>query len=63
MTQKELAYIEDAVGHECTIIKILEDTLNNIKGENLISFLQSEKEKHQNTKQSLINLLEECAND
>ncbi len=63
MTQKELLYIEDAVGHECTIIKILEDTINNITDEALVSFLQTEEEKHQNTKQNLMNLLEECANE
>ena len=31
MTQKELSYVEDAIGHETNIIKILDDTIQEGK--------------------------------
>ena len=33
MTQKELLYVEDAVGHETNIIKILQETIKNLQDE------------------------------
>ena len=62
MTQKELLYVEDAVGHETNIIKILQETIKNIQDENLISFLESKLETHVSMKEKLINKLEEKAN-
>lgn len=62
MTQKELLYVEDAVGHETNIIKILQETIKNIQDENLISFLENKLEIHVSMKQKLINKLEEKAN-
>lgn len=62
MTQKELLYIEDAVGHETNIIKIIQETIKNIQDENLISFLEEKLETHKIMKQELINKLEEKAN-
>ena len=62
MTQKELAYVEDAIGHESNIIKILQETIKNIQDENLISFLENKLETHVSMKQKLINKLEEKAN-
>ena len=62
MTQKELAYIEDAIGHESNIIKILQETLKNIQDENLQTFLENELSEHKNTKERLMNKLEEKAN-
>lgn len=62
MTQKELAYIEDAIGHESNIIKILQETLKNIQDENLQTFLENELSEHKNTKERLLNKLEEKAN-
>ena len=62
MTQKELLYVEDAVGHETNIIKILQETIKNIQDENLISFLESKLETHVSMKEKLINKLEGIAN-
>ena len=62
MTQKELSYMEDAVGHEKSIIKILEESINNLSDEELISFMNNELNIHNKLKQELMNKLEEKAN-
>ena len=62
MTQKELLYVEDAIGHETNIIKIIQEKIKKLQNQNLISFLENELEKHVTTKQDLINKLEEKAN-
>lgn len=63
MTQKELLYVEDAIGHENNIIKICEETLKQLQDNNLISFLENELEKHKQTKENLLNILEVKANE
>ena len=63
MTQKELSYVEDAIGHEDNIIKILYDTINKMEDENLISFLENHIQSHTQLKENLIELLEEKANE
>lgn len=62
MTQKELLYFEDAIGHEGNMIKIIESQLQNMKDENLISFMNNELTKHTEIKEKLMNLLEEKQN-
>ena len=59
MTQKELLYIEDAISHEQNVISYLENVSNNLRDEKLISFLEEEIKKHENTKKKLIKKLEE----
>ena len=49
MTQKELAYVEDAIGHEKNIIAICQETKNYLKDEALKSFIESEISKHEET--------------
>ena len=63
MTQKELLYYEDAIGHESSIITILNDNLKLLESEELKTFLESEVDKHQTIKENLITLLEEKANE
>ena len=63
MTEKELLYIEDAIGHEKNIISILKESVKNIQNEDLISFLESEIEIHEETKNNLMNKLEEKTNE
>ena len=63
MTQKELSYIEDAIGHECSIIKIIEESIHNLEDQELISFMNEELEKHKNTKSTLVSLMEENVNE
>ena len=59
MTQKELNYLEDAVGHEASILKILEESMNLIEDENLTEFLEKEVKMHTSLKECLMNLLED----
>ena len=63
MTQKELLYLEDAVGHEQNIISILEESINNLEEDELTDFMQNELNKHNKIKQNLTNLLEEKSNE
>ena len=63
MTQKELLYLEDAVGHEQNIISIIEEELQKLEDDNLITFMQEQLDKHTSTKENLINLLEENINE
>ena len=62
MTQKELSYFEDAIGHESNIIKIINDTINKLDNEELIVFMNEELQKHKTLKQNLMNKLEVKAN-
>jgi len=62
MTQKELAYVEDAIGHESNIIKILQETLKNTQNEEINNFLETELSEHVKTKEKLISKLEEKSN-
>ena len=62
MTQKELLYFEDAIGHENIIIKILEDTKNKLTDENLVSFIDININTHTTIIDNLIKKLEEKAN-
>ena len=62
MTQKELSYLEDAIGHEKNIIDICKESLNNLEDDNLISFLTQQLEKHKETKEKLLNILEVKSN-
>lgn len=62
MTQKELLYFEDAIGHVGNIVKILEESIKNLEDERLISFMNEEKEIHTNLKNTLMAKLEEKTN-
>ena len=63
MTQKELSYVEDAIGHESNIIKIINITLSNLQDENLISFMNEELTTHESMKTKLMDLLEAKSNE
>ena len=63
MTQKELSYIEDAVGHEVNIISIIEETLKNLEDENLVTFFEQELNVHTTIKDNLLEKLEEKVNE
>lgn len=63
MTQKELLYIEDAIGHETNIIAICEDTLNNLQDDDLVAFLNKEIKKHVSMKDKLMKVLEDKVNE
>ena len=59
MTQKELLYIEDAITHEQNVIAYLSSEASNLRDEKLISFINEEIKKHENTKNKLIKKLED----
>jgi len=63
MTQKELLYLEDAIGHEKSIIDICSQTLNYLEDDNLKSFMRQEIEQHKKEQANLFNLLEVKVNE
>lgn len=63
MTQKELSYLEDAIGHETNIAKICEENIKNLSDESLITFMENELEVHHSLKKRLLNVLEDKANE
>ena len=63
MSQKELMYLEDAIGHEKSIIDICSNIENELSDENLKEFINSSIELHQNRKDRLMNFLEGKANE
>lgn len=63
MTQKELLYVEDAIGHESSIISILTDSINNLENDELKDFLEEKLNEHIAFKVELINMLEDKANE
>lgn len=58
MTQKELLYVEDAIGHEQNVGQIVMETIHLLEDKSLQTFLKSELKKHQATLAKLMNLLE-----
>ena len=62
MTQKELLYVEDAICHEDNIINICNDIISRLDDEDVINFIEEELEAHNNTKNKLIDLLEDNVN-
>ena len=63
MTQKELAYVEDAIGHETNIIKICNESMNYLEDNSLKDYLQNEISIHTSMKEKLLNLLEVKVNE
>lgn len=63
MTQKELLYVEDAIGHEKVLISNIEDYINCIQDEDLIEFMQKELKTHRKMKDEFIKLLESESNE
>ena len=63
MTQKELLYVEDAIGHEKNIISILNESMNFVTDDNICTFLSKQINKHKKMENKLIQLLEEKSNE
>ncbi len=59
MTQKELLYLEDAIGHEKNIIKILNDSKEKVEDSMLITFLENEIKLHELRKENFLEKLKE----
>ena len=62
MTQKELSYFEDAIGHVSNIIKILEESIKNVSDDKILSFMEEEMNCHNTLKETLMTKLKEKAN-
>ena len=58
MTQKELLYVEDAIGHEKNIISICREMLNTLTDKDLISFMDKELNSHILLEKELKKMLE-----
>ena len=63
MTQKELAYIEDAIGHETNIIKIITDMMLKLDDQTVITFLNNEQNKHNTIREDLLSIMEAKINE
>ena len=63
MTEKELLYVEDAIGHETNIIAMCELTIGSLEDEKLVSFLEKEVKGHKTMKDKLMKMLEVKANE
>ena len=63
MTQKELDYLEDAIGHEDNIIKICEESINYLEDDSLIDFMNDEVKNHVSLRKKLMEVMEEKANE
>ena len=63
MTQKELLYIEDAIGHEKSIISICNIMIKSLKDNNLINYLKKEVRKHSTMVELLLQTLEDKSNE
>lgn len=59
MTQKELSYFEDAIGHVKNIISIIAESIKQLEDQKLISFLENELSEQTQLKEKLMNKLEE----
>ena len=63
MTQKELSYVEDAIGHVENIIKIMKEEINDLEDDEVVNFIEKEVNIHSSLKEKLMNLLKEKANE
>ncbi len=63
MTQKELLYMEDAIGHEQNLAVMCQNFSGAVEDEELQHFLTKLAKKHQSIKEKLMKTMEEIANE
>ncbi len=63
MTQKELLYYEDAIGHEVNTIDICNFIIENLDDDDLKAFMKRQLKKHEANKKLLLSKMEELANE
>ena len=63
MTQKELTYLEDAVKHEENIALIIQESIELLEDEDIISFMEKQQDDHESLHKKLMKLLEEKADE
>ena len=57
MTNKELLYVEDALGHEQFMQKCSKDSSSQIQDQNLSNYLKELEQTHSNLLNKFLNLL------
>ena len=63
MTEKDLLYLEDAIGHEKDLINICTYYEEILENNSLKSFLKNEIKKHENLKNKLLKTMEDIVNE
>ena len=63
MTQKELLYVEDAIGHEKEIVAIINNIIDCLEDSNLTNFMSNRLEEHTMMIDNLMNKLEVKSNE
>lgn len=63
MTEKELLYLEDAIGHEQNLDIIFTNFSNAVEDSDLISFIAKLAKKHQTLNEKLLKVMEEIAHE
>jgi len=63
MTQKELLYVEDAIGHEKNMIAYLQEMKNRVEEKDCVHFVDKELKMHQQIENDLGKLLEVKGNE
>ena len=63
MTQKELLYMEDAIGHEQNLETIFNNFSNELEDKSLASFIQKLTKKHHSLGEKLLKVMEDLANE
>ena len=63
MTQKELLYVEDAIGHENNLIDICTYYIDILEDKDLQKFMMEQLKKHKSIKKNLLKVLEEKSNE
>lgn len=63
MTQKELLYMEDAIGHEQNLTIIFQNFSEAIEDQDLSDFITKLAKKHQKLEEKLMKVLEDIKNE
>ena len=63
MTEKELLYYEDAIGHETNTIDICNFIIQNVSDDELSNFMKKQLKRHEEIKEELLCKMEEVSNE
>jgi len=63
MTQKELLYMEDAIGHEQNLAIMFQNFSGALEDESLSDFITKLAKKHQKLEEKLMKVMEDVANE
>ena len=63
MTQKDLLYLEDAIGHEKNLVQICSYYEEIVEDQELKNLVKKQIKKHQDLTEKLLKVMEETANE